>query len=230
MLLWLRWQTINSDCILLGQSTDSCNCKDILFSSFIPSDNTLLITWPRCPLFQSVTSGGDVWLWRKMMRVIVPWRNRNPGRAWNLRGAALFCTSTSPSVWVEKATAWKVKVDERRIIWSKAELILFGRRVIYIRLENCEVMRLGAEKWDFWKRRGRKKTMETAKYQEPFRVSPSSLSLKGIFISMVCHLLLWSCHHYQGKDIAKYREPFRVSPTLQWHLSPPSGTFFARPL
>ena len=87
-------------------------------------------------------------------------------------------------------------------------------------------MRLGSEKWDFWKRRGRKKTMETAKYQEPFRVSPSSLSLKVIFISMVCHLLLWSCHHYQGKDIAKYREPFRVSPTLQWHLSPPSGTFF----
>ena len=41
-------------------------------------------------------------------------------------------------------------------------------------------MRLGAEKWDFWKRRGRKKTMETAKYQEPFRVSPSSLSLKVI--------------------------------------------------
>ena len=91
-------------------------------------------------------------------------------------------------------------------------------------------MRLGSEKWDFWKRRGRKKTMETAKYQEPFRVSPSSLSLKAIFISMVSHLLLWSCHHYQGKDIAKYREPFRVSPTLQWHLSPPSGTFFARPL
>ena len=118
-------------------------------------------------------------------------------------------------VWVEKATAWKVKVEERRIIWSKAELILFGGGW-YLRLENCEVMRLGAEKWDFWKRRGRKKTMETAKYQEPFRVSPSSLSLKFTFISMVCHLhhfVLWPCYHYQGKDIAKYREPFRVSPT-----------------
>ena len=67
--------------------------------------------------------------------------------------------------------------------------------------------------------------METAKYQEPFRVSPSSLSLKVIFISMVCYLLFWSFHHYQRRDIAKYREPFRMSPTLQWHISPPSGTF-----
>ena len=143
---------------------------------------------------------------------------------------ALLCSAPPRlplCVWVEKATAWKVKVEERRIIWLSWYFLGEGW---YLRLENCEVMRLGSEKWVFWKRRGRKKTMETAKYQEPFRVSPSSLSLKVIFISMVCHLLLWSCHHYQGRDIAKYREPFRVSPTLQWHLSPSSGTFFARPL
>ena len=113
---------------------------------------------------------------------------------------------------------WKRQPREK---WKWRRGGLFGQRLSwyflgggwYLRLENCEVMRLGAEKWVFWKRGGRKKTMETAKYQEPFRVSPSSLSLKVIFISMVCHLLFWSCHHYQGKDIAKYREPFRVSPT-----------------
>ena len=47
MLLWLRRQTINSDCILLSQSTDSCNCKDILFSSFTqePSYQVITLCW-----------------------------------------------------------------------------------------------------------------------------------------------------------------------------------------
>jgi len=71
MLLWLRYQTINSDCILLGQSTDSCNCKDILFSSFIQEASHQVITlcWSHCPVRVSRGVGmcdarWCVWLFR----------------------------------------------------------------------------------------------------------------------------------------------------------------------
>ena len=234
MLVWLRRQTINSDCIPLGQSTDSCNCKDILFSSFIQeaSHQVLTLCWSPdhvvlCFRVSRVVGMCDcdarwcVWLFRDGIGIPA-----GP-ETWE----ALLCSAPLRL----PVCKWKRQPREK---WKWRRGGLFGQRLSwyflgggwYLRLENCEVMRLGSEKWDFWKRRGRKKTMETAKYQEPFRVSPSSLSLKVIFISMVSHLLLWSCHHYQGKDIAKYREPFRVSPTLQWHLSPSSGPFFARPL
>ena len=136
LLLWLRRQTINSDCILLGQSTDSCNCKDILFSSFIQEASYQLISscWSPdhvvlCFRVSRVVGMCDcdarwcVWLFRDGIGIPA-----GP-ETWE----ALLCSAPLRlplCVWVEKATAWKVKVEERRIIWSKAEFIFFGRRVI----------------------------------------------------------------------------------------------------